>query len=85
MTAYTRGTLDRKHVARGNGSVIADPLIHCLRRDAQQASNTGLAGTQFLDGSGDGVHGPILSITLVRGQAMLSYNLHCLSGQSSDA
>lgn len=85
VAGYPAGRLDREHMPRRDRASTADPLIHCLGRDAQKASNPGLAGSQLLDGDGNSVHASILSIALVYGQALLSYNQPFLVGQSSDA
>lgn len=85
MAGYARGGLDGEDVTGWNGPAAAHPLIHGLRGDAQKARDTGLAGSQLLDGGGDCVHATILSIALVHGQALLSYIGWAAVGQSSNA
>ena len=85
MAGYPRRRLDGEDMTRWNGPVTAHPLIHGLRAHAQKARDTGLAGSQLLDGGGDCVHATILSIALVNGQAVLSYIDSAANGQSSNA
>ncbi|WP_244900801.1 MULTISPECIES: hypothetical protein [Stenotrophomonas] len=85
VTRDPGGSLDGQNMARWHRSITVDPLIDGLRGDPQQASQASLTCSRPLNGDGNRVHLPSLSVALVLSQAMLSYNRQLAHGQSSDA